>query len=144
MRQNQPILQLWAPGRTHGRPGGHIFEKTIFENPLQRMQSIKKGGGKNTRAFCLLHTASIPVVLRSCVIDTADHTLWRPEWSSGMYVDQPLLLKLYLATSRAASPSKHARGRKNPYWRRAPCGHPIDPIPLLRQPALQGSVWNPE
>ena len=38
------------------------FEKTIFQNPLPRMISIKKGVGEITRAFCLGRTESIPAV----------------------------------------------------------------------------------
>ena len=41
---------------------GHNFEKTIFQNPLPRLKSNKKGVEKNTRAFRLGRTESIPAV----------------------------------------------------------------------------------
>ena len=58
VRQNRPILGLWVSGRTDGRN----FEKTIFQNPLPQVKSIKKRLGKNTRAFRLVRTESIPLV----------------------------------------------------------------------------------
>ena len=41
---------------------GNIFEKTIFGNPVPRLDSIKKGVGKNTNAFSLGSTESFPAV----------------------------------------------------------------------------------
>ena len=51
-------MGFWTDARTHG----HNFEKTIFQNPFPRLKSNKKGGGKNTRAFCLGRMESIPAV----------------------------------------------------------------------------------
>ena len=60
MTHNRPILELWASGRTDGRTRGRNFEKCVFRNPLLRAKSTKKGVGKNTHAFRLAHTESIP------------------------------------------------------------------------------------
>ena len=48
----------WTDARTDGRN----FAKTIFQNPLQRTISVKKGVGENARASCLVRTESIPDV----------------------------------------------------------------------------------
>ena len=40
------ILELLASGRTDGRTDGNNFEKTISQNPLSRMISVKKGVGE--------------------------------------------------------------------------------------------------
>ena len=47
VKRNSPIPELWAPGHTHGRRTG-AFPKTIFEDPLQRLKSTKKGVWGNT------------------------------------------------------------------------------------------------
>ena len=41
---------------------GHNFEKCVFQNPLLRRLSEKNGVGKNSRAFRLARTESIPAV----------------------------------------------------------------------------------
>ena len=60
VRQNRPILERWASGRTDGRTAGRDVEKTIFQNPLPRLKSNKKGVEENTRAFRLDRTELIP------------------------------------------------------------------------------------
>ena len=52
-------MGFWTDGRTHG----HNFEKCVYQNPLPRTKSKKNGVGKNSRAFCLARTESIPAVL---------------------------------------------------------------------------------
>ena len=61
VRQNRPILELWASGRTHARTHGHIFEKCVFQISFHG-RNQKNGVGKNSRAFCLARTESIPAV----------------------------------------------------------------------------------
>ena len=59
-------MGFWTDGRTdartHARTHGHIFEKCVFQNPLSPGKSEKNGVGKNSRAFCLARTESIPAV----------------------------------------------------------------------------------
>ena len=43
VRQNRPILSLWASGRTDGRTHGHEIEKCVFQNPVLRTKSKKTG-----------------------------------------------------------------------------------------------------
>ena len=57
---------------------GHIFEKTIFRAPLPQIESIKKGVGKNTHAFCLGRTESFPAVI--FILKCLPSTLPRPLW----------------------------------------------------------------
>ena len=51
-------MGVWTDGRTHG----HNFEKCVFQNPLLQTKSNKNGVGKNSRAFRLARTESIPAV----------------------------------------------------------------------------------
>ena len=55
-------MGFWTDGRTHAGTHGHIFEKCVFRNPLSQTKSKKNGVGKNSRAFCLARTESIPAV----------------------------------------------------------------------------------
>ena len=54
-------IGVWTDGRTHG----HNFGKCVFQNPLLQTKSIKKGAGKNTRAFRRARTESIPSLFKS-------------------------------------------------------------------------------
>ena len=50
--------------KDNAHPHEHIFEKCVFQNPLSRTKSKKKNGvEKNSRAFCLARTESIPALL---------------------------------------------------------------------------------
>ena len=48
-------MGVWTDARTN-------FEKCVFQNPLLRTKSNKNGIGKNSRAFRLARTESIPAV----------------------------------------------------------------------------------
>ena len=118
VRQNRPILDLWVPGRTDG----HIFEKTIFQNTFPETKPIKKGVGKNIRAFCLSRTESIPDLNTILVCPSWDDTggkhrrnwpiqeLWQNRLILGLWVPgrtDTFLKKLFSKTpSHKWNPSK--------------------------------------
>ena len=62
VRRNRPIREVWTDGRADGSTDRRNFVKCIFRNPLLQTKSNRNGGGKNSRAFRLARTASIPAV----------------------------------------------------------------------------------
>ena len=99
----------WTDGRTHGRN----FEKCVFQNPLLRTKSNKNGVGKNSRAFRLARTKSIPAVFYTVpnLTGAADTSEPPASWTTAVL---PAIMRMDDCRVNLPPPRPRNRKRRNP------------------------------